>query len=173
MNISIVVYTFAYVQVFVIDFCLCIITCYARVSMNCNMFCIFTRLQFLYNYITVVVYAFAYVQFFVLDFFFCFNTCYACVSMNCNKSRVSMNCNKSKKFSYFYLYNISLFQNIVCKYNTKGKIIIAFLLMYRFFTTYYIFLDVKIFDFMYFYYLVAFLHFSIIFNRLDFSKTTR
>jgi hypothetical protein len=72
-----------------------------------------------------------------------------------------------------FLYNILLFQNIVCKYNLKGKIIIVFLLMYRFFTTYYIFLYVKIFDFMYFYYLVAFLHFSIIFNRLDFSKTTR
>ena len=62
--------TFAYVQVFVIDFCLCIITCYAHVSMNCNTFCIFTRLQFLYNYITIVVYAFAYVQFFVLDVLF-------------------------------------------------------------------------------------------------------
>jgi len=36
INISIVVYTFAYVQVFVLDFFLCIITCYAHVSMNCT-----------------------------------------------------------------------------------------------------------------------------------------
>ncbi len=47
-----------------------IIICYARFSMYSNTFCIFTRLQFLYNYITIVVYAFAYVQFFVLDVLF-------------------------------------------------------------------------------------------------------
>ena len=109
-------------------------------------------------------------SFLSLTSFFCIITCYARVSMNCNKS-------KKSGFRIFtrlqFLYNILLFQNVICKYNTKGKIIIAFLLMYHFFTTYYIFLYVKIFDFMYFYYLVAFLHFSIIFNRLDFSKTTR
>mgnify|MGYP006982800866 CR=1 FL=1 len=86
-------------------------------------------------------------SFLSLTSFFCIITCYAHVSMNYNES-------KNKWFCIFthlqFLYNILFFQNVVCKYNTKRKIIIVFLLMYRFFTTYYIFLYVKIFDFVYF-----------------------